>query len=243
MSLLIVGTVAFDALETPFGKTDKIVGGSALYFSWAASNFAHDLKLVSVVGSDYDFNEIKALGKRGVNTEGLQVKEGEKSFFWSGKYHLDMNTRDTLVTELNVLEHFDPTLPESYKDAEFVMLGNLSPVVQLKVIKQMKKRPKLIAMDTMNFWMDIQLTELKEVLKHIDVLIINDGEARQLSNEYSIVKAAKVIMAMGPKYLVIKKENMAPSCFTRMKYSMHRLCHWKRYLTRQAPAIPLREVL
>lgn len=205
MSLLIVGTVAFDALETPFGKTDKITGGSANYFSWSASKFVHDIKLVSVVGDDYDFNEIDQLKAKGVDTEGLQVKEGEKSFFWSGKYHMDMNTRDTLATELNVLEHFDPILPESYKGSEFVMLGNLTPVVQMKVLDQMNRKPALVALDTMNFWMDIMMDDLKKVLQKVDVLIINDEEARQLSGEFSLVKAAKAVMDMGPAYLVIKK--------------------------------------
>lgn len=205
MSLLVVGTVAFDALETPFGKVEKIVGGSALHFSWSASNFVKPINLVSVVGSDYDFDEIKALNARGVNTDGLQVKEGEKSFFWSGRYHMDMNTRDSLVTDLNVLADFDPIVPEAYKSSDFLMLGNLSPVVQMKVLNQMAKRPRLIAMDTMNFWMDIQMPELKEVLKKVDVLFVNDEEARQLTGQHSIVKAAKLILELGPKYLVIKK--------------------------------------
>lgn len=206
MSLLIVGTVAFDALETPFGKTDKIVGGSALYFSWAASQFKDNIQLVSVVGDDYDFEEIKALNGKGVDTTGLQVKEGEKSFFWSGKYHMDMNTRDTLATELNVLADFDPVLPKSYTNAEFVMLGNLTPQVQLRVLEQMETRPKLVAMDTMNFWMEPQfIDDLKKVMQQVDVMVINDEEARQLADEHSLVKAAKKIMEMGPKYLVIKK--------------------------------------
>lgn len=205
MSLLIVGTVAFDALETPFGKTDKITGGSANYFSWSASNFIHDIKLVSVVGSDYDFDELELLKKRGVDMEGLQIKEGEKSFFWSGKYHMDMNTRDTLDTQLNVLADFDPILPDSCKNNDFVMLGNLTPQVQLKVLEQLETKPRLVAMDTMNFWMDIMMDDLLKVLKKVDILIINDEEARQLSGEYSLVKAAKSILDMGPKYLVIKK--------------------------------------
>jgi sugar/nucleoside kinase (ribokinase family) len=229
MSLLVVGTVAFDALETPFGKTDKITGGSANYFSWSASNFIHDLKLVSVVGDDYDFDEIKALNARGVDTEGLQVKVGEKSFFWSGRYHMDMNTRDTLATELNVLADFDPILPESYKDCEYVMLGNVDPVLQMKVVTQMTRRPKLIALDTMNFWMDIRMPELKDVLKVVDVLIINDEEARLLSQQHSIVKAAKLIMAMGPKFLVIKKGEHGALLFNEDKVFF-------------APALPLEEV-
>ncbi len=230
MSLLVVGTVAFDALETPFGKTDKITGGSGLYFSWSASNFVDDIKLVSVVGDDYDFEEIKQLNERGVSTEGLQVKEGEKSFFWSGKYHMDMNTRDTLVTDLNVLANFDPILPESYKDAEFVMLGNLTPQVQMRVIEQMPNRPKLVAMDTMNFWMEPAfMDDLKAVIKKIDILIINDEEARLLSGEYSIVKAAKSILAMGPKYLVIKKGEHGALLFDNDSVFF-------------APALPLEEV-
>ena len=205
MSLLIVGTVAFDALETPFGKTDKITGGSANYFSWSASNFPQDIKLVSVVGDDYDFAELDRLKERNVDMEGLQVKKGEKSFFWSGKYHMDMNTRDTIDTQLNVLEDFDPILPDAYKDCEFLMLGNLTPQVQMKVLKQMTKKPKLVALDTMNFWMDIMMDDLKEVLKLTDVLIINDEEARQLAGEFSIVRCAKKILEMGPRFLVIKK--------------------------------------
>ena len=205
MSLLVVGTVAFDALETPFGKTDKIVGGSALFFCWSASNFMKNISLVSVIGGDYYFDEIKALENRGINTEGLEVKHDEKTFFWSGKYHLDMNTRDTVDTQLNVLEHFNPIVPAHAKESDFLMLGNLSPVIQLKAIKQMTKRPKLIAMDTMNFWMDIQLPELKTVLKEVDLLLLNDEEARLLSGQYSLVKAAKIIREMGPKYLIIKK--------------------------------------
>lgn len=205
MSLLIVGTVAFDALETPFGKTEKITGGSANYFSWSASNFVKDIKLVSVVGDDYDFEEIERLKARGVDVEGLQVKKGEKSFFWSGKYHMDMNTRDTLDTQLNVLADFDPVVPDSYKNCDFVMLGNLTPQVQMKVLQQMETKPKLVALDTMNFWMDSMMDDLKEVLKLTDVLIINDEEARQLAGEFSLVKSAKTILEMGPKYLVIKK--------------------------------------
>ncbi|MEX0812538.1 MAG: PfkB family carbohydrate kinase [Chitinophagales bacterium] len=206
MSLLIVGTVAFDALETPFGKSDKIVGGSALYFSWAAAQFKSNIQLVSIIGDDYDFNEIKALNEQGVDTSGLQVIEGGKSFFWSGRYHMDMNTRDTLATELNVLADFDPVLPKTYRSAEFVMLGNLTPQVQLRVLEQMEKRPKLVAMDTMNFWMEPQfIDDLKKVMKQVDIMIINDEEARQLANEHALVKAAKEILEMGPKYLVIKK--------------------------------------
>lgn len=204
-SLLTVGSVAFDAIETPFGKTDKIVGGAATYISISASYFTKDQKIVSVVGDDFPAKTIDFLQDKGVDTEGLQVKEGEKSFFWSGKYHNDMNSRDTLVTELNVLEHFDPIIPASYQGVDYLMLGNLAPTVQRQVIERLDVRPKLIALDTMNFWMDIMMDELKKTLKLVDVLIINDEEARQLSGEYSLRVAAKKIIAMGPKYLIIKK--------------------------------------
>ncbi|MBK0383312.1 bifunctional hydroxymethylpyrimidine kinase/phosphomethylpyrimidine kinase [Pedobacter sp. SD-b] len=205
MSLVVIGTVAFDAIETPFGKTEKIVGGAATYASLAASYFYDQTKIVAVVGDDFKKEDIDDFGKHGIDVEGLQIKKGEKSFFWSGKYHNDMNSRDTLITELNVLENFDPIIPESYQDCEYLMLGNLTPQVQQTVIKRMKKRPKLIVMDTMNFWMDIAMDDLLETIKMIDVLTINDAEARQLSGEYSLVKAAHKILKMGPKYLIIKK--------------------------------------
>jgi sugar/nucleoside kinase (ribokinase family) len=205
MSLVVIGTVAFDAIETPFGKTDKIVGGAATYASLAASYFYDKTKIVAVVGDDFPQPEIDDLNKHNIDTEGLQIKKGEKSFFWSGKYHNDMNSRDTLITELNVLADFDPIIPESYQDCEYLMLGNLTPQVQQTVIKRLKKRPKLIVMDTMNFWMDIAMDDLLETIKMIDVLTINDAEARQLSGEHSLVKAARKILAMGPKYLIIKK--------------------------------------
>ena len=205
MSLLVVGSMAFDAIETPFGKTDKIVGGAATYISLSASNFINDIRLVAVVGGDFPKKTILDLKDRGIRTEGLQIKEDEKSFFWSGRYHNDMNSRDTLVTELNVLADFDPIIPPSYQNSDYVMLGNLTPTVQRQVIERLDKRPKLIAMDTMNFWMDIMLDELKTTLGMIDILLINDEEARQLSGEYSLVKAARKIIEMGPKYLVIKK--------------------------------------
>jgi sugar/nucleoside kinase (ribokinase family) len=221
MSIVIVGTVAFDALETPFGKTDKIVGGSALYACWAASNFVKDIKLVSVVGDDYDFNEIKLMNERGIITEGLQVKEGQKSFFWSGKYHMDMNTRDTLATELNVLADFDPVLPISYSNPDFVMLGNLTPQVQMRVIEQIPVRPKFIMMDTMNFWMETQWDALQDVIKKVDLLAINDAEARQLTKEYSL--------EMGPKYLIVKKGEHGALLFHE-NYVFF------------APALPLEEV-
>ena len=205
MSILVVGTVAFDAIETPFGKTDKIVGGAATYICLSASFFTKKLNLVSVVGEDFPDSAIQMLKNKSVNITGLQVKKGEKTFFWSGKYHNDMNTRDTLDTQLNVLENFDPIVPEQFQQSEFLMLGNLMPSVQKKVLDQMKKRPKLVVLDTMNFWMDLFMDDLKEALKEVDVLTINDEEARQLSEEYSLVKAAKTILKMGPKYLIIKK--------------------------------------
>lgn len=203
--LLVVGTVAFDDIQTPFGHAEKIVGGAATYISWAASNFVKNVGIVSVIGDDFPQGELDALSKRGVSMEGLQVKAGEKSFFWAGRYHSDMNGRDTLATELNVLADFEPIVPDSFKDADYVMLGNLSPQVQMSVLNQMTERPNLVVLDTMNFWMDVALDDLKAVLKKIDVLTINDEEARQLSGEYSLRKAARVIQEMGPKYLVIKK--------------------------------------
>ncbi len=205
MSLIAVGTVAFDKISTPFGSTDKIVGGAATYISLAASYFTEDINLVSVIGDDFPRPFLNAMESKGVSLEGLQIKEGEKSFFWEGKYHYDMNSRDTLDTQLNVLEHFNPVLPDSYKNCEFLMLGNLAPQVQMQVIDQLENRPKLIVLDTMNFWMDIALDELKNVISKVDVLTINDEEARQLSGEYSLVKGARKILAMGPKYLIIKK--------------------------------------
>lgn len=205
MSLIVVGTMAFDALETPFGKVDQIIGGSATYAAYAASNFIKPIQQVSIIGYDFPKEEIEAMEARGVDMAGVELVKDKKSFFWSGRYHLDMNTRDSLITELNVLADFNPVLPESFKDTEFVMLGNLHPSIQKSVISQMSTRPKLIVMDTMNFWIDSALPELEEVLRMVDVLMVNDSEARQLTGEYSIVKAAKQILAKGPKYLVIKK--------------------------------------
>ena len=229
MSILIVGTVAFDAIETPLGKTDKIVGGAATYISLAASFFSRKLNLISVVGEDFPKDAIQTLEKHNVNTKGLQIKKGEKTFFWSGKYHNDMNTRDTIETQLNVLETFDPIVPEEYQNSEFLMLGNLMPAVQKKVLNQMQKKPKLIVLDTMNFWMDHFLEDLKKALKEVDVLTINDEEARQLSGEYSLVKAAKKIQEMGPKYLVIKKGEHGALLFSKEEVFF-------------APALPLEEV-
>ena len=205
MSLLVIGSVAFDAIETPFGKTDKIIGGAATYIALSSSYLEDDINLVAVVGGDFPKEDIKLLESHGIDTEGLQIKEDEKSFFWSGKYHNDMNSRDTLITELNVLENFDPVIPSSYQNSDYVMLGNLSPDVQSTVIERMESKPKLIAMDTMNFWMDIAKESLDKTIAMVDVLIINDEEARQLSGEYALVKAAKKIMAMGPQFLIIKK--------------------------------------
>jgi sugar/nucleoside kinase (ribokinase family) len=229
MSLVVIGTVAFDAIETPFGKTDKIVGGAATYASLAASYFYDQTKIVAVVGDDFPQADIDDFGKHGISTQGLQVKIGEKSFFWSGKYHNDLNNRDTLITDLNVLADFDPIIPESYQDCTYLMLGNLTPQVQQTVIGRLKNRPKLIVMDTMNFWMDIAMPELKATIAMVDVLTINDAEARQLADEYSLAKAAKKILKMGPKYLIIKKgEHGALLFFENQMFS--------------APALPLEEV-
>lgn len=229
MSLLVIGSVAFDAIETPFGKTDKIIGGAATYISLSASYYKKPLNLVAVVGGDFPKSDIMLLQQHGVDTLGLQIKENEKSFFWAGKYHNDMNSRDTLVTELNVLGTFDPVIPEEYQDCKYLMLGNLAPKVQSTVINRLRKRPKLIVMDTMNFWMDIAYDDLLETLSMVDVLTINDEEARQLSKEYSLVKAAKKILAMGPKYLIIKKGEHGALLFNKDKVFF-------------APALPLEEV-
>ncbi|MEJ6777053.1 MAG: PfkB family carbohydrate kinase [Crocinitomicaceae bacterium] len=205
MSLLTVGSVAFDAIETPFGKTDKIIGGAGTYIALASSFYNIEQNIISVVGEDFPQEMLNQLKSRDVNLDGLQIIKGEKTFFWSGKYHNAMNSRDTLVTELNVLEHFDPIIPANYQGVDYLMLGNLSPQVQRQVIERLDVRPKLVAMDTMNFWMDIALEDLKLTISMVDLLIINDEEARQLSGEYSLVKASKVIRAMGPKFLIIKK--------------------------------------
>ncbi len=205
MSLVIVGTVAFDAIETPFGKTDKIVGGAATFAGLAASYLFPDVKLISVIGEDFGDDNLNIIKSRGINVEGVEVIPGGKSFFWSGKYHNDMNSRDTLITELNVLADFDPKIPASYQDCEYLLLGNLTPAVQMATLNRLENKPKLVVLDTMNFWMDVALDELKEVLKKVDVLTINDAEARQLSGEYSLVKGAEKILQMGPQYLIIKK--------------------------------------
>lgn len=229
MSLTVVGTMAFDDIETPFGKSDKIVGGSASFIAWAASNFVQPVNQVSVIGGDFPQDELDALAKRGVALEGVQVKKDEKSFYWAGRYHLDMNTRDTLVTDLNVLADFQPVIPPSYQGSEFLILGNLTPQVQMSVINQMSPRPKLIVMDTMNFWMDVALDDLLKTIKMVDVLMINDSEARQLTGEYSLVKAARKVLTMGPRYLIIKKGEHGAMLFHENHVFF-------------APALPLEEV-
>ncbi len=229
MSLLSIGTVAFDTIETPFGKAERVIGGSCSYIALAASYFTPKVNIVAVVGDDFPEEKIQVMNQHGINTEGLQIKEGEKSFFWAGKYHMDLNSRDTLTTELNVLADFDPIIPESYQDCAYLMLGNLTPQVQQTVINRLKKRPKLILMDTMNFWMEVAMDDLKATIKMVDVLSINDEEARQLSGEHSIVKAAKVIMEMGPKFLIIKKGEHGALLFHKGEVFF-------------APALPLEDV-
>ena len=227
--LLAVGTVAFDAIETPFGKTDKILGGSGTFVGLAASQFGIKTGVVSVVGGDFSQSYLDMMNSRGINTDGIEIDTNGKTFFWSGKYHNDMNSRDTLITELNVLETFTPVVPEDFKNATIVMLGNLHPLTQASVLDQMKERPKLVVLDTMNFWMDIALNDLHTVLKRVDVVTINDEEARQLSGEYSLVNAAKKIHSMGPKYVVIKKGEHGALLFNEGKMFY-------------APALPLAEV-
>ncbi len=226
--LLIVGTVAFDAIETPFGKTDKILGGAATYIGLSASHFNVDSAIVSIVGEDFPEEYLKLLENNRINIDGIEMVKGGKTFFWSGKYHNDLNTRDTLETQLNVLADFNPVVPESFKDAEYVMLGNLHPLVQLSVLEQMKS-PKLTVLDTMNFWMDNAMEDLKKVIAKVDVITINDEEARQLSGEYSLVKAARIIEDMGPKYVVIKKGEHGALLFHKEQIFY-------------APALPLEEV-
>lgn len=229
MSLLVIGSVAFDDIETPFGRAEKIVGGAGTYIAWAASYFVKDISVVSIVGEDFPQGELDALEARGVQTSGIKVVEGGKSFFWAGKYHHNLNARDTLVTDLNVLADFDPVLSASDRRKEFVMLGNLTPAIQMSVIEQMDNNPKVLALDTMNYWMNSAMDELMEVLKRIDLLIINDEEARQLSGEYSLLKASEVIQQMGPKYLVIKKGEHGALLFGEGQVFF-------------APALPLTEV-
>jgi sugar/nucleoside kinase (ribokinase family) len=229
MSITVVGTMAFDAIETPFDKTDKIVGGSATYVAYAASNFTHQVQQISIVGYDFPQEELEDLQSRGVVTEGVEIVPDKKSFFWSGKYHLDMNTRDTLVTDLNVLADFNPKVPESYQGCDFLMLGNLVPAIQRSVIEQFKKRPKLIVLDTMNFWIETAWEDLKKVFTMVDVLLVNDSEARQISGEVSLVKAAKKILAMGPKFLIVKKGEHGALLFNEDSVFF-------------APALPLEDV-
>lgn len=227
--LLIVGTVAFDAIETPFGKTDKILGGAGTYIGLSASFFNLQSAIVSVVGEDFPQEYIDLLKKKNIDVSGLEVVKGGKTFFWSGRYHNDLNSRDTLDTQLNVLADFNPVVPENFKDADVVMLGNLHPVIQSSVLDQMTATPKLVVLDTMNFWMDCALAELLQVIKRVDVITINDEEARQLTGEYSLVKAAAKIHTMGPKYVVIKKGEHGALLF-----------HDKNVFF--APALPLEEV-
>lgn len=205
MALLTIGSVAFDSIQTPYGRADKVIGGAATYIAWAASFLTERVNLVSIIGDDFPEHEIVAMQQRGIDTTGLNRIPGRKSFFWEGKYHADMNTRDTLVTDLNVLADFNPELPDDYRDSEFLMLGNLTPDIQSTVIRQMRKRPELIAMDTMNFWMNTAWDSLMDTIAQVDVLLINDEEARQMTNEHSLSKAATKILGLGPKYLVIKK--------------------------------------
>ncbi len=230
MSLLAVGTVAFDDIETPRGRAEKVIGGAATYITLSASYFTKDLKIVSVIGDDFPQEELEGLQARGIDLTGLQVKKGEKSFFWAGRYHGNMNDRDTLDTQLNVLATFDPILPSSYKETPYVMLGNLTPAVQMRVLDQMQTRPRLVALDTMNFWMNTAMDELLQVLRRVDILTINDEEARQLTGELSLVKAANKIHELGPKYLVIKKGEHGALLFEGNNVFF-------------APALPLSEVI
>ena len=229
MSLLTVGSIAFDKIETPFGKTEKIVGGAGTYIALAASLYNNNQTVISIVGEEFPEEMLNEFRNRKINLDGLQIIKGEKTFFWSGKYSKDMNSRTTLATELNVLEHFNPIVPENHQKIDYLMLGNLSPEVQFKVIKQLKIRPKLIAMDTMNFWMDVSLDQLKKTISMVDLIIINDEEARQLSNEYSLISAAKIIRKMGPKFVIIKKGEHGALLFYE-----ENIFH--------APALPLEEV-
>jgi len=230
MSLLVVGTVAFDSISTPFGKVDKTIGGAATYIALSASFFTHNTGIISIIGEDFPQSTLDELKKKHINLDGVQIIKGGKSFYWEGKYHDDLNNRDTLVTELNVLADFNPIVPEQYKDADFLMLGNLTPGVQQSVMSQMKRRPKLIVMDTMNFWMESMPQELAKTIAMVDVLTINDAEARQLSGEYSLVKAARHILNMGPKYLVIKKGEHGALLFSAEGQVFF------------APALPIEEV-
>jgi sugar/nucleoside kinase (ribokinase family) len=230
MKLVAVGTVAFDSIETPFAKREKVIGGAATYITLAASHFVNECGLISVIGDDFPTDVLAEMGKRGIDQAGLQTKHGEKSFYWSGRYHYDLNSRDTLVTDLNVLAGFDPVMPDAYKNCDFLMLGNLAPSVQMRVIEQIEERPKLVVMDTMNFWMNTSMAELLKVIAKVDVLTINDEEARQLAGEYSLVKAARKILTMGPRYLIIKKGEHGALLFDDKNIFF-------------APALPLEEVV
>ena len=227
--LLIIGTVAFDAIETPFGKTDKILGGAATYIGLSAAHFNVNSAIVSVVGDDFPQEYLDLLSDKNIDISGIETVKDGKTFFWSGLYHNDLNSRDTLETQLNVLADFNPVVPQNFRDAEVVMLGNLHPNIQISVLDQMTIKPKLVVLDTMNFWMDCALDELKTVLKRVDVITINDEEARQLSGEYSLVKAAEVIQTMGPKFVVIKKGEHGALLFNEEQVFF-------------APALPLKEV-
>jgi sugar/nucleoside kinase (ribokinase family) len=229
MAIITLGTMAFDAIETPFGKIDKVVGGSATYVAYAASHLTNPVQQISIVGNDFPEEEMNELKSRGVDLSGVEIIPDQKSFFWSGKYHLDMNSRDTLVTDLNVLANFNPKVPEQYQEAKYLMLGNVMPGLQLSVIEQLRTRPELVVLDTMNFWMETAMDDLKKVLQKVDVLLINDSEARQLSGEYSIVKSAKSILKMGPKFLIIKKGEHGALLFHENEVFF-------------APALPLEEV-
>ncbi|MGN6603101.1 MAG: PfkB family carbohydrate kinase [Ginsengibacter sp.] len=229
MAIITLGSMAFDAIETPFGKTDKIVGGSGTYVAYAASHLTKPIQQISIVGNDFPEEEMNELKRRGVNLTGVEIVPDQKSFFWSGRYHMDMNTRDTLVTDLNVLAGFDPKVPEEYQGSDYLMLGNLMPSLQLSVIEQLRNRPDLVVLDTMNFWMETSMEDLKKVLQKVDVLLINDSEARQLSGEYSLVKCAKSILQMGPRFLIIKKGEHGALLFHEDQVFF-------------APALPLEEV-
>ena len=229
MAIITLGTMAFDAIETPFGKTDKIVGGSATYVAYAASHLTNPIQQISIVGNDFPEEEMNELKNRGVDLSGVEIVPDQKSFFWSGKYHLDMNSRDTLITDLNVLANFKPKVPDQYQDAKYLMLGNLMPSLQLSVIEQLHTKPELIVLDTMNFWMETAMEDLKKVLQKVDVLLINDSEARQLSGEYSLVKCAKEILQMGPRFLIIKKGEHGALLFNKDQVFF-------------APALPLEDV-
>ena len=237
--LLIVGSLAFDAIETPFGKTGKILGGAATFIGLAASQFKLKSAIVSVVGDDFPQSYLDLLNERNIDLSGVEIVKGGKTFYWEGKYHNDLNSRDTLITELNTLADFNPIVPNDFKDADVVMLGNLHPNIQMSVINQMEKRPKLIILDTMNFWMNHTWDELMAVIKKIDVITINDEEARQMTGEYSLVKAASIIQEMGPSHVVIKKGSMAPYCSTKSTSFLPPPFLWKRFLIQQGPGIRL----